>query len=197
MFLIFSAFIEAQEGEVTSSDGTNWIADPEAFKIGYVSGYLSAMFLALNQTMPGLLRVKSEDGFKKLPLSVIGALTIAESKADSLCLPKITVGQIRDGLNAFYEDFSTRKVKVIDAIYVVKMQINGQNPDLIAAQVRFLKMQPISNEDFDKALKKQQAFNDLIKAFKEGQITEDDFLKTSVFIDKNGDAHFLFCYGKY
>ena len=61
---------------------------------------------------------------------------------DKLLFPKITVGQIKGGMDVFYTDFSNERIRMIDALYVVKMQINGVNSKLIEAQSRYLRMMP-------------------------------------------------------
>ena len=52
---------------------------------------------------------------------------------------KIPTGQIKDGLDEFYKDFSNRKIKVKDAIFVVLRQINGEDEEVIKHIIRYLK----------------------------------------------------------
>ena len=55
----------------------------------------------------------------------------------SLC--NITVGQIVEGLDILYKDFKNRGIKISDAIYVVKRQIEGASPDDIEKILIYLR----------------------------------------------------------
>jgi len=125
----FSNGVFQAEGDVRDYDGVGWLGFPEGMKIGYVTGLIIGVHLTTDQI--SLLA----DDFQK-------------EKLDKISLHKITVGQIRDGVETFYKDFSNRKVKVVDAIYVVKMLIGGVVKEVIEAQIRYLKMQPLPVESF-------------------------------------------------
>jgi hypothetical protein len=53
---------------------------------------------------------------------------------------EITNGQLVEGLNAFYNDFKNKQVKIWDAIYVVKKQIKGASTEEIEAVLQFLRV---------------------------------------------------------
>jgi len=121
-----------------------------------------------------------------------------------ISLAKITVGQIKDGVDAFYNDFSNRRIKIVDVIYVVKMQIKGENPELIDSQIRYLKMQPIEMEVLNKYSEKYLAFRiknkgrkPTYKEIKNGDFSFEDLLRAGRFTDASDNLHYLFCYGRY
>lgn len=115
-----------------------------------------------------------------------------KESTENLDISGITVGQIKDGVNKFYEDFANRKIKIVDAIYVVKMQIQGKDPDLINAQIRYLKMQPISHEEFERA------YNENLEKEQKGEKPDAELLlKMGIFINREGHKQGLFCYGRY
>jgi len=119
---------------------------------------------------------------------------------NKITLAGITIGQIMDGMNDFYNDFSNRRIKMADAIYIVKMQIKGEDPELIDTQIRYLKMQPLDKKMY---LEKYAAFikkkgNSLkYKEIKNGDFSFEDLLRSGGFIDTSNSYHFLFCYGVY
>ncbi len=52
---------------------------------------------------------------------------------------KITIGQIVEGLDVLYSDFKNRNIKINDAIYVVKRQIEGASEEHIEAMLQYLR----------------------------------------------------------
>jgi hypothetical protein len=58
----------------------------------------------------------------------------------------ITNGQIVDGLDLFYADFKNRQIKLKDAIYAVKKQIQGATPEENEAVLLYLR----TGKDFKK-----------------------------------------------
>ena len=184
--------------DIGEQDGTSWIDQSDALKFGFVSGFLTGIFLMRDKALVEMIHHRAEDVYKKSPPTVKRIWSSAIETAESLSLYEITVGQIKDGLDAFYNDFSARKIKLVDAIYIVKMQINGLSPDLINAQIRYLKMQPI-DVDVSSAItdKLIGLLDDLEKALKEGKTTDEELLKTGFFREKGGELTLLFCYGKY
>lgn len=198
LLLLFAFTIaEAQNKTIRENNGTDWLSRSDSYRVGFVAGFIAGSLLMCEETLGGLARQYEGEEFKKAPPGIRFPWQNAMTKSDELALVEISVGQITDGLNIFYDDFSTRKIKVIDAIYVVKMQINGKNPDLISAQIRYLKMQPLGADDLIIVIDKLDLANDFGEALKAGKITEEELLKAGFFVDKNGEQNVLFRYGKY
>jgi len=178
-------------------DGNDWRTFKEnRWDAAYLVGFLSAEELILSDIL--FHEVLGNKDLSSETLKIFGGIL---KRFD---LSEISIGQIVDGLNKFYEDFSNRKIKIVDAIYIVKMQIKGENPDLINTQIRYLKMQPIINPPFLleilNILKKSAEdpkFNIKKEYLDTGKFTKDDFLKAGVFIDEAGKFYSLFCYGLY
>ncbi len=110
---------------------------------------------------------------------------------DKLSLFDITISQLTTGVDAFYKDFSNRKIKIVDAIYIVKMQIKRENPELIDAQIRYLKKQPIDSE------LRNQTPDMLLRLKETGKMSKEDLLRIGRFITEDDKVHDLFCYGEY
>jgi len=191
-FIIFISKASADIKHVMKEDGVGWIEVSESYKIGYVFGFFTGSELH-----------RREFSFYGADFKIeIKKKEFAE-KWDEISLINITAGQIKDGIDAFYKDFSNRRIKVIDVIYIVKMQIEGKNPELIDAQIRYLKMQPISASALTEFVMKSYLFMEKRRRFptykeiKNGDFRYEDLLKGGIFIDVNNDKHSLFCYGKY
>jgi len=202
---IFSAFSQAQTKDIFEDDGTNWGLDSgDTYNLGWVKGVIMGTSLVYNEIYPSLERMfknKKPTEFYKT------SLEYTANKMKGLTLIGITIGQIRDGIDVLYKDFSNRRIRIIDAIFVVKMQIEGKDPDLIQAQLRYLRMHPINDKAHEEAINKISALmdkriekglydftnEDLIN----GIITEQELLFYGTFVDKNNVNHNLFCYGYY
>jgi hypothetical protein len=55
------------------------------------------------------------------------------------CLVGMTVGQMTDGLDALFEDFKNRAIKLTKAVYVVKKQIKGAPDEEVEAVLSWLR----------------------------------------------------------
>lgn len=181
-----------EKGSVSDDDGVDWEGSPEGWKIGYIGGFICGVNLASNQgSLPNSF-FKNED-YK-------GAL---DSIMDGITLFNITVGQLKDGINTLYKDFSNKRIKVIDAIYVVKKQIMGDAPELIDAQIRYLRIQPIPEEVTTKiwnkysAYYKQKEHLPTYNEIKNGDFSIEDLLKIGMIVSSDDKTHWLFKYGEY
>jgi len=130
-------------------DGVDWLQLSKWFRIGYVEGIISGLSVAETKLSFVTSVLKEEVNWKEL----------YEKSWEEISLHNITVGQLKDGINNFYKDFSNRKIKIVDTIFVVNMQIKGKALELINAQVRYLKMQPISYDLFKSIMDKLVKFS--------------------------------------
>ena len=180
LFLIVPIITRGEGRDPREEDGNDWISyKKNNVNIFYLIGFLAAVCVYQEK-----ISTKDPD-FEKLDL------------------PDITVGQLKDGVDKFYEDFANRKIKIVDAIYIVKMQIEGENPELISAQIRYLRMQPTKKHSIGEIDKiffqylKNPKINIKQKYLDTGKFTRDDFLKEGLFIDEAGKLILLFRYGLY
>ena len=192
--IIFISEASAEIKDVLEDDGTDW-TNPnltDSWRLAYVNGFIAGVSVVGNRFCVVGDSIKSEvdKAFYNKTLNEID-------------LSGITIGQIMEGIDAFYNDFSNRRIKIVDSIYVVKMQIKGEDPELIDSQIRYLKMQPIDLEISKKCWKKFIAFCEKkgskakYKEIKNGDFSLEDLLRTGIFIDANNNLHDLFCYGVY
>jgi len=214
--IIFISEASAEIKDVLEADGTDWTTGPDLWRLAYVSGFIAGAGVVRNKFyfFGDWLKNKVEDHIEDVPkvetpfevYQKAGKEFEKEAYNKSLneiSLIEITAGQIMDGVNDFYNDFSNRRIKIVDAIYVVKMQIKGEDPELIDSQIRYLKMQPIDLEIKKKCSEKYWAFREkkgsnlTYKEIKNGDFSFEDLLRAGMFIDANNILHDLFCYGVY
>lgn len=201
-FIVVNSFSESRL--LRDQDGNDWIRANEWLKLGLISGIIMGVSLAVDYKPEiDILKFIREVKHNSSLLLKTLDLKYYFNHLDKIPLFNITVGQLKDGLDAFYKDFSVRRIKIIDAVYIVKMQIEGNDPDLINAQILYLKRQPISEEktrkaweryfDFEKVHSRYPEYKDIIK----GEFSKEDLLIIGKFISSNNKEHELFCFGKY
>jgi hypothetical protein len=202
--------VYAQQRDLLDLDGNDWNSYPEIEKLGFTQGFALAVNLGWALFPSDQLLIK-EDALKNTREEYMGIMLNRKDFMDKLygiTLFDITMGQFIAGLDTFYKDFSNYRIKVVDAIFVIKMQIQGKNPRLIEAQVRYLKMQPIAGETRVKALEKMTSMSEENKKktgrygvtqedIKNNRISSEEILSAGFFIDENNNHYELFSYGKY
>lgn len=192
--IIFISEASTEKKNVLKDDGTDWTNLTDLERLIYVNGFTAGAGLVWSRLHDFGDSFKTE--LDKEMYNVILNETSLATKA--------TVGQIKDGMNVFYSDFSNRRIKIVDAIYVVNIQIKGEDPELINSQIRYLKMQPIDREIYVEAFekyiascKKKGSYPACLLELKNGDFSFEDLLKAGIFMDANDILHHLFCYGKY
>jgi len=191
-FVIFMLGALAETKDRMEMDGTDWINSSDSNKKGYVTGFISGLNVAREKIYTSRIDLKDEFNKERF-----------DSHWKDIILNQFAVGQINKGMNAFYKNLNNSKIKMVDAIYVVKMQIEGKNPELIDAQIRYLRIQPIDTRIIAECYKKLEAFHKekgrdpTYKEIKNGDFSFEDLLKCKLFIDENNNLHLLFRYGRY
>ena len=202
LIILFPFLLLSRQKDIADNDGTDWIS--RINKVGFIEGFISGTSLmneqAIQRKFSTYKKMKKDKPITKdkpIPIEDF-QINMALDASGALSLYEITIGQLTDGVDTFYNDFSTRKIKVIDAIYVVKMQIRGSDPDLIAAQIRHLKLQPINMDELEVIWKKYWAtFDETVPIYESGLITAEELLKIGYYVNKDKEFITLFCYGDY
>lgn len=197
--LFFVSNVSGERRDIMENDGTDWLNTSESYKGGFVAGFFSGLSIAEIDVKP-----RETAAFKRfISEKDKNIMKAFEERWNSISLNNITVGQIKDGVDAFYKDFSNRRIKIADVIYVVNMQIKGKDSELIDAQIRYLKMQPIIDEAFSTSFEKwiffwkEKGHYPTYKEIKNGDFSKEDMLRASYFVDTNNNIHELFRYGWY
>lgn len=206
--LTLSSFSYGQWRSALQMDGTDWLGDPSQvcarwLKLGIITGVMLGTAAADTASRELIDRINNElHGLRKT-----SAIEL-KGKMAELSFEHITSNQFIAGIDALYEDPSNRKIKIIDAIYIAKMQVQGLDPDLIDAQIRCLRMQPVNVQALAEALNKfalisqeneekkigRKVTNEDIRS---GRISQEEVLRSRHFVDRNNENHSLFCYGDY
>lgn len=198
VFLFIISINYGKEKSILENNGVDWLESDKLYRLGYVTGIISGLGIAETAT-----------SFVSYILKDEGMKEIYKKKWEEIYLYNITVGQIIDGVNNFYKDFSNRRIKIVDAIFIVNMQIKGKDQELINAQIRYLKMQPISQDLFNNIMDRLMKFAKkkgkgtivrlypTYKEIEDREFSKEDLLKIAVFISENNAINDLFCYGEY
>lgn len=117
--LLLSAYCFGQHKDF-DSDGSYWRDSSQTVKAGYISGYISAMSYAqIGSAMTCMSIENPKDRNAQASKACI-------SNAQSYDFDSITVGQLLDGMNAFYKDFRNFKVPMTMAMRLVRDEIRGR-----------------------------------------------------------------------
>src|ERR1700737_2228691 len=124
LLLLFATCAFGQNKDLSDQDGSFWQQQPQAFKIGYVEGYIEAMGnaqirIALMCALE--LKLTSE--------SDAGKACIANAQA--LHFDNIQIGQFIGGMDTFYKDFRNTQYPMRAAMRIVRDQIIGRSAENI------------------------------------------------------------------
>lgn len=115
-------------------DGNEWQEMEGIEKTVFIEGFLIGSNYVVEENkcedMQLINRLTTESGKK---VSEFDRGMAENEKIGNIILQRfsfynITVGQIMEGLDILYKDFKNKGIKVSDAIYVVKRQIEGTSP---------------------------------------------------------------------
>jgi hypothetical protein len=198
-FIVLSAFVlgpfsSGQDKSLNQKDGTDWLEATNNnyrrwYCLGFIAGVMMGTEATYQATKGGLDIAKISLESAKVNELQIDMISSTQEKLKDLRIVGIAIGQMKDRMDTFYADFANRPIKIIDAFFIVKMQIDGRDPDLIRAQIGYLRMPMISREEFTRLNHKLVEGKEIL--------TEEERLKRGLFIDKNNVPHLLFRYGDY
>jgi len=206
--LTLSSYAYGQHRHLLQMDGTDWLKDSDQICAKWLNaGIIVGMMMGTAAADKGTRELIDRINNALYGQRTTSAIELKEKMVD-LSLEDITVNQLLAGIDAFYEDPSNREIKIIDAVYIAKMQVMGLDPELIDAQIRCLRMQPVnyktladalnkyaqvSNENENKKIGRKVTNEDI----KNGKISLEEILISRHFVDRNDENHSLFCYGDY
>lgn len=222
ILVVITGFVQGIEARsILGQNGSDWAEMSVSAKLDWLSGFIAGS-VAVCDEFGHLFFVIPRDAsdsdlpmfWKELFTNHRELLINYKEKHERLEIYGITVGQIQKGMDKLYQDYRNQKIAIVDAIYVVKMEIQGERPKLIEAQKRYLRMQPIQWADntnpFLSMLNlpgfpgKRSALSYL--DYKNVKQVQELYLKSGIFVDpkikeptKPQDYSYteLFCYGIY
>lgn len=198
MVIILIMMMGVAQGESTSPrelNGRDWFDLSGAHRILWVNGLIAGTdSTIINYSLPDI-KPKIDN-------------KIFNHNSEKSGIWGISAEQLVKAMNEFYIDYKNKRITMVDAIYVVRMEIQGKRPELIEAQKRYLRMQPfnyrytlLGEEIKPEKIMRRRGFKD--KTIKEIQET---FLKFRIYAEpkvykptKPEDYNCipLFVYGKY
>ena len=124
MVLLFSACCFGQ-----TLDGSAWRGYSEQFKGGYVTGYVDAMGSAQAGSVGTCMWIDDPKGRNA------EASKACSANGRSFDFGSITVGQLLDGMNAFYKDFQNLNVPLRMAMRLVRDEIRGRTQEDVRKEI--------------------------------------------------------------
>jgi len=149
MLMLLSFVNMGSAKSLSEYDGTAWNGFTESTKLTYIMGFIAGSGYVVTETyfpppkdfdrskgflLVGKVYKPDKKGEKSQNISFTKEEMIlwghhrSTTQNDALLpynIAEITVGQIVSGLNILYKDFRNARIKISDAIYVVKKQIEG------------------------------------------------------------------------
>ena len=116
--LAFPAF--AQEPR----DGNHWRTMPESWRLGYIQGTVEGWDMGA-MVVGESLKLSSS---RLAPSCADRATDIANNEFDAY-LRDVSVRELRDGMDTFYNDARNRLISMPQAFFIVTRQIRGEDMD--------------------------------------------------------------------
>jgi hypothetical protein len=209
-YFILNPAIFCQNRFNPEMDGADWKILSETLEgtpaLAFISGFLSGLWVAhqeLSRPAQSLEQMKQMNWVSKEVRNFLDGFVKITTKLEWLDFSGLTNAQIRDGIDAFYNDSANRNIKIIDALFIARMNIKGENPELIINQIRYLKMQPINEELRSRLMDKwvnymkKRGHFPTYKEINNGDFSVDDMIKMGAFVNPDNSIRDLFCYGIY
>ncbi|MFW9874928.1 MAG: hypothetical protein ACFFG0_17615 [Candidatus Thorarchaeota archaeon] len=199
ILLHLSGIVFAEDSDLSSEDGSQWSNLSKSSKLAWVAGFVSSASVIIENISVRTNKNIHESGKEELSKLYYDIyLKTREVNKEEFNLYDITLGQLVEGMDSLYSDFKNTKIKMVDAIYIVRMEIKGKKPELIEAQKRYLRMQPLDPLEEIKKIKKEDYKN--VNLFKEKALRIGDFVtpkKNNPSVYKDYEHIILFQYGVY
>lgn len=166
--LITTGIVWDVEATACRPDGTAWEYMSDVGKFYWISGFLSGIDLVLlNYWDVDISDLDREAKLLKWRQEI--------DAIERLGLFGIAFEQFKDGIDELYQDYRNRKISMVDAMYIVKMEVGGSKPELIDAQIRYLRMQPTP--------RKHRATVLMDINWKRSKVAQEEGLRAGWFID--------------
>lgn len=159
----------AAQPTIKEKNGYDWEAHTHLFKLGYIEGYIASasrviefltVYLEKIETEVNKITPPSDDklleAYNEKLIFLVKLMDVVKKTILENELYNITVGQLVFGLDEFYKDYRNKQVFVTDAIYVVKMEIRGEEPSKIEEAKRVLRMTPVERQKYYEEKEKQK-----------------------------------------
>jgi hypothetical protein len=123
LLFLFALVCECQADD-TRRDGNWWALQAEMNQVGYVTGFFDGLILEQRIFDASLLNV-APPKFNQQFVEFASNVEIQANTQMERLFTRVTVSQLRDGLNNFYSDVRNRSVLAFNAVFVVANAIAG------------------------------------------------------------------------
>jgi hypothetical protein len=107
------------QADGTRHDGNWWTQQSAGFRLLYILGFMDGMDLGSKFSSADTVeetRPESKDDARR-----------TYEKRTKLYFTNVTVGQISDGLDAFYRDYRNRSINLVEGFEIVLRSIKGED----------------------------------------------------------------------
>ena len=118
-------------------NGNDWQEWNRMTKATYILGFTNGSIYLVSHNLVDIILLEAN---KKRQFSIEETNKITKSiKQRYYSSYNISVGQIVEGIDILYKDFKNKGIRISDAIYVVKRQIEGTSPEDIEKILIYLR----------------------------------------------------------
>jgi hypothetical protein len=110
--------------EEARHDGTWWNRQSAGFRLLYILGFMDGMDLGSRFSAPDNAEAT------RTPDSSLDVRRTYKSRAERY-FTSVTVGQISDGLDAFYRDYRNRSINLTDGFEIVLRSLKGEDVEAL------------------------------------------------------------------
>jgi hypothetical protein len=125
---LFASICFAEERDLGKQNGYDWEGFNLWQKAGYASGFINGTAKAYGELYWYVHTSKFQ--LKDNPIKIEELIPVW----------KVTIGQIVEGVDAFYNDYKNKQILIQDAIYVVCKEVKGESQEKIEREKQILRM---------------------------------------------------------
>lgn len=129
LFFLPSSIGQGQE-QKQAHDGFWWVGSPETYKIGFITGYATAMVHA--EDLEGIRCLTENNGGTLPDKPTHKALEACDSSTNPKISPYdfdvLRISQFAEGVDEFYKDFRNKNIEIQWAMTYVRDELKGK-PD--------------------------------------------------------------------
>ena len=121
-------------------NGFWWVNQSETFKIGFVSGYASAMVNAADRI--GFTCIADKNGGvipEKVPTDAVLKECMESPTYTLFSFGGIRFGQLEEGMDDFYKDFRNKGVYVTAAMFYVRDELKGKSAKELEGELNLIR----------------------------------------------------------
>jgi len=167
----------SEEVKAPSLNGYEWESWNNFVKLGWVMGFLRGIHWAIWENHLFLLQFalrKPKDELGTIEWTEQVAHELHNEFMEGIDLGKGTYGQMITGLDEFYKDYRNKRILVVEAMYIVKLEVMGAPRELIDQVTRLLRM-PV-----EERIKEEESLLDGNPAYKKALIKWGKYLPLGV-----------------